>query len=622
MIRTWKSGTYTRLNGIDRIARVAVAALVVAFSFQPAAFSADSHCKLGKMAEFPITMRGLRPLMTAGINGTDVQFMVDSGAFYSIISPASASELNLATHFGPFGLYLSGVAGGRADVAVATVKTLTLAGVPLKNVDFLVGGSDVVGGAVGVLGQNVLHIGDVEYDLANGVIRLMKPIDCRKTDLAYWAGTSTPYSVISIDAPNGLDRHTGGTASVNGIEIRVEFDTGAGVSLLSLRAAARAGIKPDSPGVVPGGESHGFGKTTFPTYIAPFASFKIGGEEIKNTKLRIGDIDLPEADMLLGPDFFLSHHIYVANSQRKLYFTYNGGPVFNLSVRRAAEQPPPGQSQPIPASPSPADGAVPAVPPAQEAAELSRRGSAAARGDFDNAITDLSKACELAPDVPEYFYQRGLAYQQTKQPELALADFDRSLQLKSSDVPVLLSRASLLFRRGERARATADVDAADAAASKESDLRLEMAHLYEAVELPNSAIKQFDLWIEFHSVDARYPAALNGRCWVRALQGEALPLALKDCNAAERSVQKSSQELAKILDSRALVLLRMGDYEKSIADYNASLKINPKSPWGWYGRGIDELRQHKGSEGQADLARAAGIWPQIADEFSRRGITP
>jgi len=121
MIRTWKSGTYAR------VARNGLATLALALPFQPAAFAADSHCKLAKLAEFPITMRGQRPLMTAGINGTDVQFMVDSGAFYSIISPASASELKLETHFAPFGLFVRGVGGGRADVSVATVKTFTLA---------------------------------------------------------------------------------------------------------------------------------------------------------------------------------------------------------------------------------------------------------------------------------------------------------------------------------------------------------------------------------------------------------------------------------------------------------------------------------------------------------------
>ena len=149
-----------------------------------------------------------------------------------------------------------------------------------------------------------------------------------------------------------------------------------------------------------------------------------------------------------------------------------------------------------------------------------------------------------------------------------------------------------------------------------------MAHAYQAAGLLDAAIKQYDLWLEFHAVDARYPMALNGRCWARALQGQSLPLALKDCNAAERSVQKSTPEFAHVLDSRAFVLLRMGDFDKSIADYNASLKIDPKNAWGWYGRGIDELRQHKASEGQADLARAQGLWPQVADEFTRRGITP
>jgi tetratricopeptide (TPR) repeat protein len=605
---------WTRKSGMSRARGIRTGVVVAAIfaAWNPAALSAESHCKLGKMAEFPITMQGMRPLMTAGINGTDVHFLVDSGAFYSTLSAASASELKLETHFGPFGFYMQGAGGSRADVSIATVKTFTLAGVQLKNVEFLVGGTDFGSGSVGLLGQNVLHIGDVEYDLGDGVVRLMKPLDCRNTVLAYWATPSMPYSVISIDAPNGLDRHTGGTAYVNGTEIRVIFDTGAGASILSLRAAARAGIKPDSPGVVYAGDSYGIGKTSYATYIAPFASFKIGDEEIKNTKLRIGDIDLSNADMLLGPDFFLSHRIYVANSQRKLYFTYNGGPVFNLAVKRKSAD-----------APAPAEAPQSAPNEALPAAELSRRGTAeAARGDLDDAIADLTKACELAPQIPEYFYQRGLAYLKNRRRDLALADFDQALTLRSNDVQVLLARAHLLFLRGESARAVADLDAADAAAARESNSRYEMAAGYESLDLPGPAIKQYNLWIESHPVDARYPEALHGRCRIRALQGQELPLALKDCNAAERGVRKSSPELAAILDSRGLVLLRMGSFDKSIADYSASLKINPRNPWAWYGRGIDELRKHQAAEGQADIARAEEISPKVAGEFDRRGITP
>jgi hypothetical protein len=33
--------------------------------------------------------------------------------------------------------------------------------------------------------------------------------------------------------------------------------------------------------------------------------------------------------MLIGRDFFISHRILFAESQRRLYFTYVGGPVFH-----------------------------------------------------------------------------------------------------------------------------------------------------------------------------------------------------------------------------------------------------------------------------------------------------
>jgi hypothetical protein len=58
----------------------------------------------------------------------------------------------------------------------------------------------------------------------------------------------------------------------------------------------------------------------------------LGDEEMRNVRLRFGDFSMDGGDMLLGADFFLSHRVYVANSQDKLYFTYNGGPPFDLTT--------------------------------------------------------------------------------------------------------------------------------------------------------------------------------------------------------------------------------------------------------------------------------------------------
>jgi len=571
-------------------------------------------CKLAKMVEFPVSMAGSRPLITAKINDQEVQFAFDSGAFYSMISAASAAQLNLKLSPAPLDLRVAGL-NGFVNTSIANVKVLTLAGVPIKNVEFLVGGTDVQGGSVGLLGQNFIRLGDVEYDLAKGVIRLMRAEGCSNTRLAYWVKATEPYSVVKIDSATPLQPQTTSTAYINGAEIRVTLDTGARTSMLSLKAAARAGVKPDSPGVVATGYGGGIGRGAYKTYIGPFASFKIGDEEVLNTRLRFGDMALEHADMLLGADFFLSHRIYVASSQGKLYFTFNGGHVFNLTSGTA-----------------PATAAAPAgdAPPADQnktdepvdAAAYSRRGAAsAARRDYEHALADLARACELAPDKSEYFYQRGLAYRDSKQLAPAMADFNRALELKPDDVPALTARAAL--RMGSHdAGASADLDAVDRIAPKEADVHLFLAQGYERLDLLPQSVAQYDLWLMFHRDDARLAEALHGRCWERALLGENLADALVDCNDALKLTDKSTPSFGRILDSRGLVRLRLGEYDRSIADYDDSLKLIPRSAWSLYGRGIAKTRKNKLAEGQADMAAATEIWASVAEQFKRRGIVP
>jgi tetratricopeptide (TPR) repeat protein len=587
-----------------RRVRSCIAVLAVLYWWAPTATFAA--CKLSKMIEFPVDMAGLRPLITAKINDQDVQFLFDSGAFYSMISAASAAQLNLKLSPAPLSLRVMGL-NGAVNTSVANVKVLTLGSIPVKNVEFLVGGSDVQGGSVGILGQNIIRIGDVEYDLAKGVIRLMHADGCSNALLAYWVKATEPYSVIKIDSATPLEPHTASTAYINGAEVRVIFDTGAPTSMLSLKAAARAGVKPDSPGVVAAGYSGGIGRSSYKAYIGPFASFKIGEEEVRNTRLRFGDMTLENADMLLGADFFLSHRIYVASSQRKLYFTFNGGHVFNLSSP-AGDAPPADQ----PKADEPVD-----------AAAYSRRGAAAAaRRDYEHALADLTRACELAPDQPEYFYQRGVAYRDSKQFAPAMADFDRALELNPDDLLALTARAGLRIGGHDNAGATADLDAVDRNAPKQADVRLFLAQGYQHLDLLSRSMEQYDLWIISHRDDGRMASALNSRCWERALLGQDLTSALADCNGALKLTDKSSPSFGGILDSRALVRLRMGDFDKSIADYDDSLTLIPKNAWSLYGRGIAKIRKHRIAEGEADMAAAKAIWAPVEEQFKRRGITP
>jgi tetratricopeptide (TPR) repeat protein len=621
--RMWEILSYSRLKMCPGtrggIAPLALAALLV---FADGA--AGEPCRLGRLAELPVTMENRVPLVHAAINGKDALFIADSGAFFSMLTPAAARQFNLPLQSAE-GLLVEGV-GGSTLASMTTVRTFTIFGLDLPKVPFYVFGNDVGGGAVGLLGQNVFRLGDADYDLANGMINLLRAHgDCKKTALAYWAkAAGVPFSEIDIDFATVERPHTMGSAFLNGKKIRVMFDTGADSSLLSLDAARRAGVTPKSPGVESGGNSSGVGRHEVATWIGHFASFKIGDEEIRNARLAFGDA-MTDVDMLVGADFFLSHHVLVATSQHKLYFTYNGGPVFNLRATPAPASAPTDAAAGATANataPAPADAAAASQgQPQLDAAGYARRGSASAsRRDYAHAIAELSRAVELDPTQADYFYERGSAYQAADRPGEALADFTHAIGLKPEHVPALLARAQLRLDRNDSAASVApDLATADRAAPNESQVRLDLGDLYLRARDYGAAAADYTRWIDSHRRDdVQMPRARAARCWARALMGKELEAALDDCNAAVKAYRNN----ASFLDSRGLVYLRLGKYDKAIGDYDAALALDPKIAWSLYGRGL--AKQHLGqtAAGQADIAAATAVAPKIADEAASLGIGP
>ncbi len=576
--------------------------------------SAHAACKVDRYAQFAATFKGAAPVISAKINGADTSLEADSGAFFSTLSPAAVEKFGLKTRAAPNGMRLRGV-GGIADVKVTTVEQFGVAGSNLSHVDFLV--ADGIGRNDGLLGQNILGTQDAEYDLANGVIRLFKPEGCQKTVMAYWA-EGKPYSVIDIDTIRFASFHIRGVAKVNGATVHVIFDTGSWRSILTTGAAARAGLKRTNPGVTAGGYVNGIGHRTVDSWIAPVQSFAIGDETTSQTRLRVGDIELNEADMLLGVDFFLSHRIYVSNSQHKLYFTYNGGNEFQLD--RTDAKPDDAPAALDAAAPTPSTSAAAASDPQDadaptDAAGFDRRASAwAARGELARAIADYGRAIELEPNEARHYAGRGLARLTNGQRDLALADFDHALKLKPDDFDTLMARGSMRLERHDEAGARADLDAA---ARLNPTAQLTIAEYYSREGMFEAAITQLDAWTKAHPKDPRMAMALNARCWARALWNRDLDAAMEDCNAALKLLPRNPA----ILDSRGLVRLRQGLFKEAIADYDAVLKKEPKVAWSLYGRGLAEIRTGDKATGKADLQAATALAPKLPEEAKRRGLT-
>ncbi len=568
--------------------------------------AAEAACALHKIADLPITMRGTRPLLPAKINGAAEEFLLDSGAFFSTITPAKAAELKLSLNYLP-GLRVEGVAGD-ADAYATRVKTFTLLDTDLHDMSFVVS-SSVGGGFAGLIGQNILGVGDAEYDFKDGRVRLVKPVGCQNADLAYWA-QGRPVSIVPLEFRDAHNPHTIGAVTVNGVRLRTMFDTGA-TTMVSRGAAARANVRIGDPGVVETGRMGGVGSASMRTWSGVFASVKIGdGEEVRNTRLTISE-SLPEVDMLLGADFFISHRIYVANSQRRAYVTYEGGPVFLSETKALERDAAGGPERPLDAPPD-------AEPPPTDADGWARRAAARlTRRDPKGALSDLDQAIALAPQNAAYRLERARIHAALHDGG-ARADLDQAILLNPTLTEARLSRARLELAAGAREAARADVDAAALEEPRSSDLRLDLGALYERLDDQEGALKEYDAWLATHPDDARMGQAFSGRCWARALLGRDLDAALRDGNRAV----SAEPGVAAPLNARGLVRLRRGEYDRAVADYNAALMINPSLAWALWGRGVAEIKAGRADAGAADLAAARQKAPKLEDRARTFGLTP
>ena len=575
------------------------AVLLLAAVAQWPASSRAAGCTLTTV-ELPVHMVGNRAIATIGINGQDVQMLVDSGAWYSTMSPAAAAQLQLKPRYVP-GFEIGGIVGG-AQARVASADLTLLRG-KVPNVQFVVAGNDIRGDVMGLLGRNILWHTDTEYDLAHGAIRFVYPSDgCAKANMAYWAGNS-PVSVIALDNKDSTPvAAMVASAKLNGTTVDAMFDTGA-TTLVSLAAAKRAGVKESD--LKSAGRLLGVGRGTARSWTAAFPRFEIGGEAILNNTLEVGDFELEEADMLLGMDFFLSHRIYMSKKQSRMYFTYAGGTVFARNVDAAASEPAAGTA------------ATEADAGADADAWLRRGEASRSRGKLRAALADIDHACTLDPHRAACFDARAQVHAELKEMDKAAEDFDTALRIDPGLVHARLGRIELREAVNDRAGALADLAVLDRGLAPQSQTRLEMMSLYGKAGDLTGMTTQFDLWLAAHPHDAGVASAYNTRCWRRVSLGVELDKALADCNTA----LDLDPEVAAHVDSRAWVWLRMGQWQKSLAEFNRSLALEADEYSSLYGRGIVRLHLGDRTAADADLAAARKIDATIDADMQREGLS-
>jgi predicted aspartyl protease len=327
----------------------AVAAGLAAALLAAAAHAEPADCAPRLVGSAALRWDGLRPTLAGSIDGQPVDMSVDTGALGTVVSGRLAARLRLSRQ--RIDAEQVGF-GGVSAAAGARLAELSLGGLRWRDVGVAVPERMAEELPDVLVGAGLLFERDVELD--GQAIRFFEPPDafedCLDRHPAGWAG-GAPWVATQAMGPG--DPRVTVPVVVDGIALRALVDSGSPLSMLDVSVARRLGFDPDRPGT-PSGRGGGVGAHLNTQWVGAFRAVVIGPEEVRQVALAVADLwgrgaaDLAQLgrvagaapaplQMILGADFLKAHRVLFAASQRRLYFAFAGGRVFQaMSMTRPA----------------------------------------------------------------------------------------------------------------------------------------------------------------------------------------------------------------------------------------------------------------------------------------------
>jgi Tfp pilus assembly protein PilF/predicted aspartyl protease len=609
------------LQRLKRTIPILMAIFIVSLGLSDRVFAGE--CDMKRFLETPmLPTSNYRPLISIGIDGQPRKFLLDTGGFWSLVSP------NLLGAYKPGAAPMSGRLGLQGLPLDKSVKIhdVTLGTATLHDVEFYVTPPGY-GLEDGTLGANWLDHFDIEIDPVKNTASFFSHDHCDGQAI-YW-----PHQDFAI-IPFDFDRRQTKInlrLTLDGKEITAMIDTGAPESTLSRRVAEHDfKLTPDSPGMELAGSSIDDHGRSHPVYRHQFSSLAMGDIAFTNPRITIADIEGEPYDMILGMHQLHALHLFFAYKERKLYVTSAHG---DIAARTAA-------GEQLPTS-----GGATSDPLARVNARTAREEAYAAlrNNDRDTALSKIEAAIVTDPSYSDAYLTRADIRAMRGERDQAFKDFDRALAADPGNLGVYADRALMEWMSGDKAQALADVNLAlqhdptyirgyevrsgFESGSGERDKAL--ADAAEIIKIAPAEMKSYEFRAHLYVAAGDYAHAyedenaarklnrksatiLNSLCWYGAILGK-LDDALDDCDEA----LDIAPDNATILDSRAFVRFKKGQWDRALTDYDAALKIKPKMSSSLYGRGL--VKQQKGDKagGDADIAAAQKIDPQIAEHFGK-----
>jgi clan AA aspartic protease (TIGR02281 family) len=247
-----------------------------------------------------------------------VVLLLDTGAQRTIFTPLVAERIGAKPPRVEFDRRMRGI-GGTLPIREAELSSFTIGGVAIPWRRIAVAPAtlpNVFSGPLdGVLGADVLSYFDVDVDLAQHRIVLHEPQSCPAAS-PDWA---EPYVRISTGRSAG--EHLFFAVQLDGRSIVAIVDTGAQMTTLSTKTALALGVTQAKLAQDKSMTTRGAAGEMLSGHVHRFSQLDVGGEAARNPEIVVADLNLRDADLLLGIDFVRSRRIWFSYGSRRIFLS-------------------------------------------------------------------------------------------------------------------------------------------------------------------------------------------------------------------------------------------------------------------------------------------------------------
>jgi len=287
-----------------------------------------ADCSLKMVNTVPITMaaEGRRVLVPVTINGTQKQFLLDTGGAFTQISAEAAAELKLPqldSGIKMLDLY------GNASTRAAKADTFVLGRLGDRDTRLPIMTFRENELFSGILAADYMGEYDIELDFAGGRMNYFSKDHC-EGKVVYW-----PSAAIAAVPMHFMNNHLNLDVTLDGHPQRAMIDTGAPGTTITMAEAQRVfGLTGDD---ADRRSEHTFQKLSFEglevanPHITVIPD-KIGSKDPNNGFVtgtrtqKVDDRDVLAPTMLIGMNILSKLHLYIAFREQKIYITPASAP--------------------------------------------------------------------------------------------------------------------------------------------------------------------------------------------------------------------------------------------------------------------------------------------------------